>query len=217
MKIRVLLADDHHVVREGIKSILHNQCDNIEVIAEAVNGREVIEYAARYRVDVFVIDISMPELNGIETIEKLLKEDRRRKIIVLSMYNDKILVERALKYGARGYILKDDSVNEIVNAVNEVYRGKCYISPGVAGYTTGVFLLGKDRKISRSPESELTSRQKEILKLICEGYTERDIANKLNLSHHTVHVHKNNIMKALDLHNKADLIKYSIKWGIIQV
>ncbi|MFW6138319.1 MAG: response regulator [Spirochaetota bacterium] len=217
MSIKVVLADDHAVVRDGIKAIMDSRDNEIEVIGEASNGKQVLQLCETKPADVYLLDIAMPVLSGIDTAERLLKKRPGSKIVVLSMYNDKVLVERALKSGVKGYVLKECAAEEIVRAINEVYRGRYYLSPGVSEYVVEGFLGTGKSPQEYQPEAQLTSRQREILKLICEGYTEKDIASALDVSPYTVHVHKNNIMKKLSIHTKAGLIKYSIKNGIIQV
>ncbi|MFO8064665.1 MAG: response regulator transcription factor [Spirochaetota bacterium] len=216
MRKRVLLADDHTVVRDGLKAIMEQLDPDIVVVNEASNGREVLEMAEQTPADVYLLDISMPVLNGIEATIRLLKNDPSVKVIILSMYKDKVLVEKAISSGARGYILKESATEEIVKAIDEVYAGRYYFSPEVSGYLVQGFLHGQSEE-AQPPESNLTDRQREILKLICDGYTEKDIGEELNISYHTVHVHKNNIMKALDIHSKAELIKYAVKNQIIQL
>jgi two-component system response regulator NreC len=173
--------------------------------------------ASQTPADIYLMDISMPVLNGIETTTRLLKDDPSVKVIILSMYKDKVLVEKAIRSGARGYILKESATEEIVKAIDEVYAGRYYFSPEVSGYLVHGFLHGNEDGGEGDSEAALTDRQREILKLICDGYTEKEIGEELNISYHTVHVHKNNIMKALDIHSKAELIKYAVKHKIIQL
>ncbi|HUX49252.1 MAG TPA: response regulator transcription factor [Spirochaetia bacterium] len=215
--ITVLLADDHSVVRDGVKAVIKKLDPHIRIVGEAGNGREVLTQAEQGAADVYVIDVAMPGLNGIETLERLLRMRPRSKVLMLSMYADKVLVEKAMKKGARGYVLKESTSEEIVNAIHEVHRGHFYLSPGIAGYMVEGFLHNGDGSGPEVLESTLTSRQREILQLICEGMTERHIAEALNLSPHTIHVHKNNIMKKLNIHTKAGLIKHAIKQGIVQI
>lgn len=217
MNIRIVLADDHAVVRDGIKAIVEKLGEGIKVIAEASNGQEVLEIAQKNRVDVYVLDISMPLLNGIETIERLKKIRPQAKAVILSMYDDKILVEQAFKKGARGYILKENVAEDVVRAIREVHRGKYYVSPSISGYLIQGFLSERPAAPGGEAETALTTRQREILKLICDGLNEKEIARQLNISPHTVHVHKNNIMSFLGLHTKAELIKYAIRTGIVQL
>jgi len=216
MKKRILLADDHTVVRDGLKAVVQKLDPDIVVVNEASNGREALEMAEQTPADIYLLDISMPVLNGIETTVRLLKQDPSVKVIILSMYKDKVLVEKAVRSGARGYILKESATEEIVKAIDEVYAGRYYFSPDVSGYLVHGFLHPSEEG-GETAESALTDRQREILKLICDGYTEKQIGEELNISYHTVHVHKNNIMKALDIHSKAELIKYAVKNRIIQL
>jgi DNA-binding NarL/FixJ family response regulator len=217
MELRVLLADDHSIVRDGIRSIVENEYKNAHIVAEASDGREVLKIAETTPIDLYIIDIGMPGLNGVETIERLKKLHPKCKIIVLSMYSDKVLVEKTMQKGAMAYVMKDSSSKEILNAISEVQKGQYYLSPGAAGHIVKGFLRGGMPENPDQLESKLTSRQREILQLICEGLTEKDIAEKLFISPHTVHVHKNNIMKSLDIHTKAGLVKYSIRTGIVQI
>lgn len=218
MKIRTVLADDHVVVRDGIKAIIRRLGENVAIVGEASNGREVLRIAEETDVDVFVLDIAMPGLNGIETTKRLVGLDANAKVVILSMYNDKILVEKAIKSGARGYILKESTPEDIVRAITEVHEGRYFLSPNIAGYLVRGFIhQDADRDDDERLEASLTTRQREILQLICEGLTEKDIADQLNISPHTVHVHKNNIMQSLDIHTKAGIIKYAIRRGIVQV
>ena len=217
MRKRILLADDHTVVRDGLKAVMQQLDPDLVVVNEASNGREVLDIAEQTAADIYLMDISMPVLNGIETTVRLLKDDPSVKVIILSMYKDKVLVEKAIRSGARGYILKESATEEIVKAIDEVYAGRYYFSPEVSGYLVHGFLHGTGEDGGEDSEASLTDRQREILKLICDGYTEKEIGEELNISYHTVHVHKNNIMKALDIHSKAELIKYAVKHQIIQL
>jgi DNA-binding NarL/FixJ family response regulator len=214
--IRVLLADDHAVVRDGIKSVIEKMGKGITVVGEAADGRELLELAKTVPADVYVMDIAMPHLSGMETMERLLKKDTQAKVLILSMYYEKILVERAFKSGARGYLIKESASEEIIRAIREVHQGRYYLSPRISGYLVQGF-LNPDSRDSGKLESALTSRQREILMLISEGLTEKEIARQLNISVHTVHVHKNNIMEKLDIHTKAGLIKYALKMGMVQL
>lgn len=214
---KIVMADDHSVVRDGLKAIIQEMDPNIDIIGEASNGRELLDLAGKKRADVYLVDISMPALNGIEATKRLMKMDATSKVIILSMYKDKVLVEKAIKAGARGYVLKEGATEEITRAIEEVHEGRYYFSPDISAHLVHGFLYGSVNTPEDRLEASLTDRQREILKLICDGYTEKDIGEQLNISYHTVHVHKNNIMKALDIHSKAELIKYAIKQRIIQI
>jgi DNA-binding NarL/FixJ family response regulator len=163
-----------------------------------------------------VVDIEMPVLSGIEAMERLLKERPGSRVVILSMYRDRVLVERAFRAGARGYVLKESVAEDIVRAVQEVHQGKYWISPQISGYLVDRLVSVKDAQEPGSVNAVLTGRQREILKLIGDGLTEKEIGAKLNLSHNTVHVHKHRIMKTLDIHTKAELVRYALKHGIIQ-
>jgi DNA-binding NarL/FixJ family response regulator len=215
MKIRVLLADDHSVVRAGIKSLAEGQ-GGITVVGEATDGQELIKLARTTPADVFVVDIEMPVLSGIEAMEHLLKERPGSKVVILSMYRDRVLVERAFRAGARGYVLKESVAEDIVRAVQEVAQGKYWISPQISAYLVDRLVTTKDDGEKESVQAVLTRRQREIIKLIGDGLTEKQIGQKLNLSHNTVHVHKTRIMKTLDIHTKAELIRYALRHAIIR-
>jgi two-component system, NarL family, response regulator NreC len=214
MEIKVILADDHSIVRDGIKAVIEKKGENIAVIGEASNGNEVLKLARQNPADIYILDISMPQLNGIETTVRLRKINPGCKIIILSMHDDRTYVERALRSGVRGYILKETATDEIISGIREVYQGRYYLTPKISCYLVEDF-LGKE-PVDHSA-SELSSREKGILQLFAEGNTSKEIAEKLVLSLHTIHVHKNNIMKKLNIHRQADLIKYALKEGIIQI
>lgn len=214
MIIRVILADDHPVVRDGIKSIVGRRGTNIEIIGEVSNGKELLEMAKENPADVYVIDITMPILNGIETTERLIKMEPQSKIIILSIHDSRIFVEKALKSGARGYILKEDATEEVIQAIHDVHNGRYFLSPGVSKYVVQGYLGKLHGYKKRQKFVNLTKREREILQLIAEGYTNKEIAKRLSLSTNTVHVHRNNIMQKLDIHKQADLIRYAIKEGI---
>jgi DNA-binding NarL/FixJ family response regulator len=215
--IRVLLADDHTVVRDGLKSIIERAGEHVRVVGEADTGREVLRLARSAPIDVFVMDLEMPEYDGIETANRLQADHGPVKVLFLSMYDEKILVERAVRAGARGYLLKDSAGDEIVRAIEEVYHGNYYFSPKVAGYLAEDLFRSRQETPSQNLHTRLTDRQVEILKRICNGMTEKEIAFHLDISPNTVHVHVNNIMKKISIHNKAGLIKYAIKMGIVRL
>jgi DNA-binding NarL/FixJ family response regulator len=217
MTIRVFIADDHIIFRDGLRAYVIQSGEGIEVVGEASDGIELLEWAEKNAADVYLVDISMPNLGGLEATERLIEMRHGSKIIILSMYEDKLLVERSFKSGACGYITKESPGEEIIRAVKEVYRGKYYLSPSIAGYMIEGFLDISSEREQEKPKSELTVRQREILKLICDGLTEKEIASLLDISTHTVHVHKNNIMSKLGIHTKAGLVKYALRAGITQI
>ena len=214
MKIKVILADDHSIVRDGIKAVVEKRGEGIQVTGEAANGIEVLKLASAKPADVYVIDISMPQLNGIETTARLLTQDPQAKVIILSMHDDRTFVERALRSGAKGYILKETATQEIVEGIREVHNGHYYLTPRISSYLVENFLEKEPQEQAVSP---LSSKERGILQLLAEGSNSKEIAAQLELSLHTVHVHKNNIMKKLNIHRQADLIKFAIKQGIIDL
>ena len=214
MSIKVMLADDHAVVRDGIKAIVDRKGKDIIISGEASNGSEVLKIAKNNPADVYVIDISMPILNGLDTTIQLKKMDSRSKIIILSMHDDRSLVEKAFKYGAKGYILKESATEEVIHAIHEVYRGRYYLTPKVSKFIVEGYLDNKSSLFSDKESNSLTKREREILQLIAEGFTNKEIAKHLNISLNTAHIHRNNIMRKLDIHKQADLVRYALKEGI---
>jgi DNA-binding NarL/FixJ family response regulator len=214
MAIRVILADDHPVVREGIRAVIEKKGEGIVIIGEAGDGNEALKIAKDSPADVYILDISMPVLNGIETTERIIKRDPDSKVIILSMHDDRTFIERALRLGARGYVLKETATDEIVHAINEVYTGRYFLSSRISTFIVEDYLGRHHADITAY---ELTNRERGILQLIAEGCSNKDIAVKLALSLHTVHVHRNNIMKKLRIHKQADLIRYALKEGLVQL
>ena len=215
MSINVILVDDHDVVRAGIRAIVDKLGRGISIVGEASSGSDLLGLEEKKKADIIIMDIAMPGINGIEAIEKLLKSNPNAKVIVLSMYNEKNLVQRAFKSGAKGYVLKENATEEIVRAIQEVHGGRYYLSPGISGFVVEGFVAGRPKGASGASEKGLSARQREVLRLICEGYTEKEIALRLDLSTYTIHAHKTNIMEVLDIHTKTGLIRYAIKEGII--
>ncbi len=209
MAITVMLADDHTIVREGIRSVIDRKAPfEIEIIGEASNGNELLTMAEQRAADVYIIDIGMPGYDGMVTAEKLKKIQQCAKIILFTVYRDKTMVQRAFRIGVHGYLLKDSSSEELIEAIRRVYHGGTYISALISHYLEpGTYRI--------APEIPLTERQREIFTLICDGLTERDIAFRLNISVNTVHVHKTNIMKNLDMHSKTELIRYGMRERLI--
>lgn len=217
MSIKVIIADDHPVVRDGIKCVLNKNNSDINIIGEVSNGKELLSIAKEKPADVYVMDISMPSLNGIETTSRLLKMDINSKIIIMSIHSSKVFVEKALRAGAKGYIIKESATEVLQNAIREVNRGKYYLSPEISKFVVQGF-LGKIRISKEKAEiMTLTPREREILQLIAEGLTNKEIAKELDISHNTVHVHRRNIMDKLDIHKQADLIRYALKEGISEL
>lgn len=207
--IKVLLADDHTIVRQGLKLILAAQPD-FEVVGEAANGREAAELAEKLRPDIVLMDVQMPELNGIEATKRMVAANSRIRILVLSMHKEALYVREVLKAGARGYILKDAIDTELLSAMRSVARGDGYISPAVSGT-----LLTDYREQSSNPLDTLSSREREVLQLIAEGKTNKEVATRLNLSVYTVDSHRGKIMEKLNLHSAGELVRFAIKNGLV--
>lgn len=217
MSIEVVIADDHAVVRDGIKAVVERMAKDIKVIAEAANGNEVLEMAKKRKADVYVIDIAMPILNGIETADRLIKMDKTNRVIILSMHDNRTFVEKALKCGAKGYILKENAAEEIVCAIREVHMDRLFLSPKISKFIIRGS-LGKRGHYKRYEKVvELTRRERQTLQLITEGFTSKKAAGQLNLSLNTVRVHRKNIMRKLDIHNQAGLVRYALKESISQL
>lgn len=213
-KIRILLADDHVVVREGLKTALERNAADIEVVAEAGNGNEVLEFAETVEIDAFLLDLSMPNMNGFETTQQLRGIRPDLPVCALSMYSHDTFVEKALDSGVKGYVLKEDPTEEVIRALREVKEKRYYLSPKVCSIVIERFLdLRKLSAAEREPPV-LTGRQSEILKLIGEGFNQQQIAKELGISPNTVHVHRMRIMKDLDLHSQPELVRYAIREGI---
>ncbi len=207
--IRVLVADDHTIVRRGIVSLL-SLADGIEVVAEAENGREAAEKALLMGPDVVLLDISMPLLNGLEATEQIKRNRREVKVLILSAHDNEEYVTQVVRSGANGYLLKNTSAEELFRAIRAVHAGGEYFSTSVAGVLSGVLTEGRFRGGMR-----LTGREREILQLVAEGNHHQRIADLLNISVRTVDTHCNNIMRKLDLHDRASLATYAIKNGIV--
>lgn len=214
MSIKVVLADDHPVVRDGLRSVIDKKAEDIKIVGEASNGNDVLEMAKKNQVDIYVLDISMPILNGIETADRLMKMNPDSKIIMLSIHDSHAFVEKALKSGARGYILKESATEEVIHAIREVYKGRFFLSPEISKYIVKGFIGRIQGYRKYEKPFDLTQREREILQLIAESFTNKEIARRLNISLYTVQVHRKNIMKKLGIHKHADLVRYAIKEGI---
>ncbi len=215
-KIRVMIADDHALVREGITAFLRF-CDDIEVVGEASDGIEAIECANKVRPDIILMDIGMPKLGGLEATVELKKRHPDIKIIVLTQYDDREYISRFLKAGVSGYMLKKAVGSELVNAIRAVNRGECYLFSSIASEVVSGY-LGKHKNTSEKDSYEkLTDREKQVLKLIAEGYSHKEIANCLTISVKTVIAHQTNISEKLDIHSRTALVKFAISKGIIKL
>jgi len=208
-RTRVLLADDHSIVRQGFRMILSTQSD-FEVVGEAANGREAVQLAEELKPDVAVMDVSMPELNGIEATRRIAEVSPRTRVVALSMHKDSVYVREILRAGARGYLLKDAMDTDLIGAVRAVARGEGYISPAVSEA-----VLSDYRKHVTNPLDLLSSREREVLQMIAEGKTNKEIANELNLSVYTVEAHRGRIMEKLNLHSTGEIVRFAVRNGLI--
>nr|WP_320192827.1 response regulator transcription factor [uncultured Desulfobacter sp.] len=216
MKINIILADDHHLIREGLRLLLDREKD-FSVLAEADDGRAALSAVKKFKPDLVIMDVSMPELNGMEATRKIISEAPGTKVLALSMYSDKRFVEGMFLAGVSGYILKNCIAKELVSAVRLVAKGQVYISPEIAGTIVDGYLScvvsenDTNRGINRK---SLTDREREILQLISEGQNTKEIAEKLHVSSKTVDAHRRNIMTKIGVQSIAELTKFAIREGI---
>ena len=210
--IRVLLADDHTLVRAGIRSLLES-VDGLEVVAECGDGRECLELIGKHRPDVALLDIGMPGLSGLQVAERVAEESPRTKVVILSMYADKTHVTQAMRAGVSGYLLKGAAVAELPLALQAVMRGETYLTPKISKHVVDGFL--RDTEDEPGPLSELTTRQREILQLIAEGQSTKEIAGILDVSSKTVETHRMRLMDRLDIHDVPGLVRFAIRAGLV--
>ncbi len=212
--IRLLLVDDHTLVRQGIRSLLETQ-DDMEVVGEASGGHEAISMAGDLRPDVTLMDLAMPDMNGMEATRQIKKQHPEIQVLALTMHSTDDYLFRALESGASGYVLKEADATELATAVRAVHAGGAYIYPPLAKRLVEQFLLRIGSGEERTSYSSLTSREQDILRFIGDGLTNEEIAKQLVLSVHTVQTHRSNIMKKLGLHNRAQLVTYAARVGLI--
>jgi DNA-binding NarL/FixJ family response regulator len=212
--IRIVLCDDHAVIRRGLRLVLQEQ-EDFTVVGEAGDGREAVSLAETLRPDVAVLDVTMPNLNGIEAARQISAKQFGTGIVMLSMHSDEAFVLRALKAGARGYVLKESRDNELISAIRLVAEGKSYFSPAISRMLVEEYVRQlRDKDIEDSYEL-LTPREREVLQLVAEGKSNKDIANLLNLSLYTVETHRGNLLEKLNLHSLPELILYAVRKGVI--
>ena len=213
MGIRILLADDHQIVREGLRALVNAQ-PGMTVVGESSNGRLAAEMTSTLIPDVVVMDIGMPDLNGIEAARRILSQNPQIKIIGLSMHSDRRFLSEMLKAGASAYLLKDSAFEELVTAIRAVVAGQVYLSPRIADTVVDGYLNGAGTGKQSSVFAVLTSREREVLQLVAEGLATKQIAAALHVSVKTVETHRRQIMDKLDLHSVAELTKYAIREGL---
>ena len=216
MPIRVLIADDHKIMLAGLRSLLEKQVE-FEVVGEAENGRRAVKMALETKPDVVVMDVSMPDLNGIEATTQVVDSLPETRVIALSMHSDKRFVMGMLQAGASGYLLKDCASQELANAIRQVADGKKYLSPEITGVVIDDFLKGGFSGEAATVKAVLSAREREVLQLIAEGWSTKQIASHLYVSVKTIETHRRQIMKKLDLHTIADLTKYAIREGLTSI
>ena len=208
--IRVLLADDQQIMRQGLRALLESE-KGFQVIGEAPDGRQAVKLACQLTPDVVVMDIGMPDLNGIEATRQILAKEPAVKVVALSMHSDKQFVAEMLAAGASGYLVKDCAFEQLIDAIRTVLAGRVCLSPAI----TGVVIEDYVQRVQKdSPINELTDREREVLQLLAEGTSTKQIASRLNMSVKTAETHRRNIMQKLDLHSVAELTKYAVRHGL---
>jgi two-component system response regulator NreC len=207
-KIRILLADDHTVVRQGLRLLLIRNQD-IDVVGEAAGGREAVAMCRELRPDIAIVDIAMPEMNGVEATRQIRQDGSGANVIILSMHKDAMYVRETLRAGAKGYLLKDAMDKDIVQAIRAVARGEAFLSPGVSAT-----VLDDYQKHVTDPLDLVTNRERQILQMLAGGKTSKDIASELNISVYTVDAHRSRIMKKLQLRTIGDVVRFALQRGL---
>jgi DNA-binding NarL/FixJ family response regulator len=214
-KVRIVIAEDHTILREGLRSLLSSS-PSFEIVGEAEDGREAIKCVEKFKPDLILTDLSMPRMNGMEAIKEIKRESPETKVLVLTVHRAEEYILATFRAGADGYLLKDSTHAELVMAVKKVLSGKQYISPEISEKVIEGYLEGKKTLKSRTSWETLTQREREILKLIAEGYKNKEIADDLCISVKTVEKHRANLMEKLDLHSIQALTAFAIERGLIQ-
>lgn len=213
--IRVLLADDHTILRAGLRTLLSAQPD-LEIIGEASDGREAVQEAQRLQPDVILMDITMPEVNGIEATRQVKKILPETRVLVLTMHENEEYLFQVLRAGASGYILKEAADTELISAIRSVHAGRFYLAPPAQAMMVGDYMQRVRAGEERDSYSGLTEREREILKLVAEGYTNNQIGERLFISPKTVDTHRTHVMDKLNLHSRAELVKYAMRRGLLE-
>jgi len=209
MPIRIMLADDHVLVREGLRSLLERE--KFQVVAEASDGQEAIRLTETHHPDIAVIDISMPILNGIDTVRELSRSSPKTKTILLTQHEEDQYIREALGVGVKGYVIKNQVASDLIHAIRQVSRGQFYLSPGVSRAVVEAY-----RTKSDSPADPLTGRERQVLQLIAEGKSTKDAASLLGISVKTAESHRMRLMQKLDIHETASLVRYAVRRGLVQ-
>lgn len=209
MSVRILLADDHQIVREGLKALLERE--GFEVSAQAVNGSEAVALARTVQPDVAILDLTMPLLNGLDAAHEILRDRTSTRVILLTMHADDHQVAAALRIGVRGYVLKTQAVEDLANAIRAVLKGQTYLSPSISNMVVNGFLSGAE-----APVDPLAPRERQVLQLVAEGRTSKEIAELLGLSVKTAESYRTRVMEKLDIHQTAGLVRYAIRHGLVE-
>jgi two-component system, NarL family, response regulator NreC len=209
MAVRIVVADDHTVVRQGLRALLERE--GFDVVAEASNGREAIRLCATHRPEVAVLDLAMPLLNGIDAAHEIVKSNLGTKVVLLTMHTEDHLVVESLRAGVKGYVLKTNATQELLQAIRAVCRGETYLTPTISGAIVEAFL-----RTDKAPENPISDRERQVLQLIAEGKTTKEIASILGISVRTAESHRSNLMEKLNIHETAGLVRYAIRIGLIE-
>ena len=209
MPTRIVLADDHVLVREGLKSLLERE--HFQVVAEASDGQEAVKLIETHHPDIAILDISMPTLNGIDAARGLTRSAPKTKVILLTQHEEEQYIHEALEAGVKGYVLKNQVANDLIQAIRQVGRGEFYLSPGISRAVMEAF-----RNKSKRPADPLTARERQVLQLIAEGKSTKDTASVLGISVKTAESHRMRLMQKLDIHETASLVRYAVRRGLIQ-
>ncbi len=214
-KIRVLLAEDHTIVRKGLRSLLDGEA-GIEVIGEAENGREAVEKVQQLLPDVVLMDIAMPGLNGLEATRQIKKRFPEVQVLILTMHANEEYIFQILRAGASGYVVKQAAPTELISAIRAAYRGDSFLSPSISRTVIQEYIRQAEATAEKDSYDQLTTREREVLQLIAEGHSNREIADLLHISIKTVETHRANLMDKLDIHSTAELTQYAMRKGVIE-
>jgi len=215
-KIRVLVVDDHTIVRDGICALLALVAD-MELVGEAANGVEALEKVRQLNPDVVLMDIAMPIMDGVEATRRIRKEFPKTKVLVLTQHDEEDYIFSIIEVGAQGFISKTAASSELASGIRAVHHGDSFLSPSAAKFLVKDYQQGASMRKKHDPYEQLTNREREVLKLLAEGYTTQEIADMLVISPKTVEGHKTNLMAKIDIHNRIDLVKYALRKGIVTV
>lgn len=215
-KIRLLVADDHKIFRQGIKKLLEEEAD-LQVVGEAADGRDAVKKATELKPDLVLMDIAMANLNGLEATKQIKKVLPETKIIMVTMHKNEEYILQSFQAGASGYILKEGAVEELVHAIRSIHQDKSFLSPTISKTLIDAYLRKMETGKTETPFDLLTDREREVLQLIAEGYTNREVAKALFISVKTVEAHRAHIMQKLNIHDVAKLVKYAIQKGLVDL